>query len=134
MCCGRGQQLLGWGHGAGAPEASMLFVRSGRTQPRAGCGLGSNGRRHVVPNKTDEGWGTASSCTANISCYRLVSLLCPTLYDPMDFPGENTRVGCHFLLQGILPTQGSNKPESLGWQVNSLPLSHLGSPCQYINI
>ena len=25
-----------------------------------------------------------------------------------DFPGKNTGVGCHFLLQGILPTQGSN--------------------------
>ena len=27
---------------------------------------------------------------------------------PWDFPGTNTGVGCHFLLQGILPTQGSN--------------------------
>ena len=27
---------------------------------------------------------------------------------PWDFPGKNTGVGCHFLLQGILPTQGSN--------------------------
>ena len=34
------------------------------------------------------------------------------------------RVGCHFLLHGIFPTQGSNKH----LQVDSLPLSHLGSP------
>ena len=27
---------------------------------------------------------------------------------PWGFPGKNTRVGCHFLLQGIFPTQGSN--------------------------
>ena len=35
--------------------------------------------------------------------------------------------GCHFLLQGIFFTQGSNLhlPD---WQVNSLPLSHQGSP------
>ena len=26
----------------------------------------------------------------------------------MDFPGKNTGAGCHFLLQGIFPTQGSN--------------------------
>ena len=26
----------------------------------------------------------------------------------MDFPGKNTGVGCHFLLQGIFPTQGLN--------------------------
>ena len=32
-------------------------------------------------------------------------LLCP-----WDFPGNNTGVGCHFLLQGIFPTQGSNSP------------------------
>ena len=27
---------------------------------------------------------------------------------PWDFPSKNTGVGCHFLLQGIFPTQGSN--------------------------
>ena len=40
---------------------------------------------------------------------------------------ENTGVGCHFLLQEIFPTQGSN-PCLLGllqWQVDSLPLCHL---------
>ena len=30
-------------------------------------------------------------------------LLCP-----WDFPGKNTGVGCHSLLQGIFPIQGSN--------------------------
>ena len=40
------------------------------------------------------------------------------------FPGKNTGVGCHFLLQGIFPTQGSNMrllclPH---WQADSLPL------------
>ena len=49
---------------------------------------------------------------------------------PWDFPGENTGVGCHFLLQGIFPAQGSNLHLLclLCWQVGSLPLSHLGSP------
>ena len=45
---------------------------------------------------------------------------------PWNFPGKNTRVGCHFLLQGIFLTQGSN-PHVLHQQVDSLPLSHLGS-------
>ena len=27
---------------------------------------------------------------------------------PWDFPGKSTGVGCHFLLQGTFPTQGSN--------------------------
>ena len=38
-------------------------------------------------------------------------------------------MGCHFLLQGIFPIQGSNPRLLLllHWQVDSLPLSHLGS-------
>ena len=49
----------------------------------------------------------------------VLTQLCPTLCDPMDCSppgssvlgdssGKNTGVGCHALLQGILPTQGSN--------------------------
>ena len=49
-------------------------------------------------------------------------LLCP-----WDFPGKNTGVGCHFLLQGIFPTQGSN-PHLLHWQADSLLLNHLRIP------
>ena len=30
------------------------------------------------------------------------------LFCPWDFPSKSTEVGCHFLLQGIFPTQGSN--------------------------
>ena len=49
-------------------------------------------------------------------------LLCPWAS-----PGKNTRVGCHALLQGILPTQGLN-PHLLSWQAECLPLSHLERP------
>ena len=37
-----------------------------------------------------------------------------------DSPGENPRVGCHALLQGIFPTQGSDR-HLLHWQADSLP-------------
>ena len=58
--------------------------------------------------------------------------------DPVDYslpgssvhgnsPGKNTGVGCHFLLQGIFPTQGSNL-RLLHWQVDSSSLSHQESP------
>ena len=62
----------------------------------------------------------------------LVAQLCPILCDPVvlcpcDFPGKNTGAGCHFLLQGVFLTQGSN-PCLLHWQVDSLPLNHKGSP------
>jgi len=40
---------------------------------------------------------------------------------------QNTGTSCHFLLQGVFPTQESNLPllQLLHWQVDSLPLSHL---------
>ena len=62
-------------------------------------------------------------------------LSCLTFCDPVDCgppgfsvheesPGKNIGVGCHFLLQGILPTQGSNLYllHLLHWQAASLPL------------
>ena len=42
----------------------------------------------------------------------------------MGFPGKNTRVGFHFMLQGIFPTQGSNLC-FLFWQEDSSPLYHM---------
>ena len=36
------------------------------------------------------------------------------LLRPWDSPGKNTGAGCHFLLQGIFPTQGSNLCLSMG--------------------
>ena len=67
-----------------------------------------------------------------------VTQLCLTLLRPhavqftrlprlQDSPGKNTGVGCHFLLQGTFLTQGLTL-HLLHWQVDSLPLSHLGSP------
>ena len=47
------------------------------------------------------------------------------LLHPWDFPGKNTGVGCHFLLQGIFQTQEPRYPTL---QMDSLPLSHQGRP------
>ena len=80
-------------------------------------------------------------------CVCSVAQSCPTLCDPVDcslpgilcpweYPGKNTRVGCHYLLQGIFLTQGWS-PHLLCLlhrQVDSLPLHHLGKPpCDYYN-
>ena len=68
----------------------------------------------------------------------LVAQSCLTLCDPMDChlpgssvhgdsPGKNTGVGCHALLQGIFPTQGSNPGlPHCRWILYCL--SHQGSP------
>ena len=56
------------------------------------------------------------------------------LCDPLDYtlpgasPDKNTGVGCHALLQGIFLTQRANPCLLHLLQVDSLPLSHLGSP------
>ena len=61
------------------------------------------------------------------SCVQLIANPWPVAHQaPLyrDSPGKNTGVGCHALLQGIFPTQGSN-PCLLGllhWQAGSLPL------------
>ena len=43
-----------------------------------------------------------------VSLFATPGLQPTRLLCPWDFPGNNTAVGCHFLLQGIFPTQGSN--------------------------
>ena len=65
----------------------------------------------------------------SLSCVPLFAT--PTDYRPLcpqDSPGKSTGVSCHFLLQGIFLTQGSNPCLLclLHWQVGSLPLVPLG--------
>ena len=47
------------------------------------------------------------------------------LFCPWNFPGKNTWMGCHFLLQGIFRTQGSNPLllHLLHWQVDASPVA-----------
>ena len=63
-----------------------------------------------------------------LTCFQpFVTPWTPLLLCPWSFPGKNTGVGCHFLLQGIFPTQVLNLG-LLHWQADSLTLSHQGSP------
>ena len=57
--------------------------------------------------------------------YQPTRLLCP-----WDFPGKNTGVGCHALLQGIFATQELNPCllHLLHWQIGSLSLAPPGKP------
>ena len=79
---------------------------------------------------------SAVSLLRNAFLFLLIrAWLCPTFCNPpgsclWGSPGKNTGVGCHSLLQGIFWTQVSN-PHVLClllWQLDSLPLGHLGSP------
>ena len=69
-------------------------------------------------------------CLVSKSCLTLLrthGLQPSRLLCPWDFPGKNTGVGCHCLLQGIFLTQGLNLC-LLHWQADSLPMSHQWSP------
>ena len=50
---------------------------------------------------------------------------------PWNFPGRSTVVGCHFLLQEILPTQGSNLG-LLHYRQTLFHLSPQGSPQEHM--
>ena len=64
-----------------------------------------------------------STCMYMLSC-SVVSNFLLLMDSSVNFPGRDTEVGCHFLLQGIFLTQGSNL-YLLHRQADSLPLSHL---------
>ena len=115
-CCACiGKQSLGdQGSGTGQGSGEDLLQE-----------LANGGKRHLLNPK---------SCA--LLC--LVAQLCPTLFDSMDCsppgssvhgdsPSKNTGVGCHSLLQGIFPTQGSN-PGVLHCRHILYHLSHQGSP------
>ena len=60
----------------------------------------------------------------------------PRLLRSWNFPCKNTGASCHFLLQGIFPTQGPNQCllRLLHWQAGSLALHHLGSHCYLLTL
>ena len=56
---------------------------------------------------------------SHIQCFANPQTVAGQALYPWSFPGKTTGVGCHFLLQGILQTQGSY-PCLLHWQADSL--------------
>ena len=78
-------------------------------------------------------------CVSVSVCLCVCVISCPVISDslqlhgleptrllcPWDFPGKNTGLGCHFLLQGILRIQGLNPCLLclLHWQADSFLLS-----------
>ena len=59
----------------------------------------------------------SSACVCSVMCVsdslQLHGLQPSRLLCPLKFPGNNRGAGCHFLLQGIIPTQGSNPCSSV---------------------
>ena len=119
-------------------KTSVIFksLYLGASLPKKPAALGASvGRKHTVSKQ----WLLLTVfsvcvcvCAHSVTSDSLwpyglqtISILCP-----WDYPGKNTGVDWHALLQGIFLTQGSNQHLLclLHWQADSSPLSHLGSP------
>ena len=95
-----------------------------------------NGINVLIKKTLESSLLPSAMCACMLSCSVMFDFLLPLglqptrLLCPRNSP-KNTGFGCHFLLQGIFPTQGSNPCllHLLQWQADSIPLSHLGSPC-----
>ena len=107
----------------GRKETDSKQARAPHITHQVVIGLGRKLSR--VKEKSMQGAAAVGVCV--LSCSVTSNSLRPHGLCPWDFPGKNTRVRCHFLLQGIFLTQGSNL-WFLHWQTDSLTLCHLGSP------
>ena len=98
------------------PEWVAMPSSRGSSQPRDGTQVFRIAGRFFTesPGKPKKVFIISFSVTVK------VAQSCLTLYDLMDYsppassvhgdsPGNNTGVGCHALLQGIFPTQESNR-------------------------
>ena len=84
--------------------------RAGLTHPKSACLSVNYPVKHSLTKIT--------SIRFSYACYAKSLQSCPTLQPhglqparllcPWDSPDKNTGAGCHALLQGIFPTQGSN--------------------------
>ena len=63
---------------------------------------------HVPISTLNSTWVSEWSHSVVSDSLRPHGLQSTRLLHPWDLPGKSTRVGCHFLLQGIFLTQGSN--------------------------
>ena len=88
-----------------------------------------NSVRKIVKNENTMDQFTHVSWVRSLSHARLFAThgLQPRLLCPWNFPGKDTGVVYHFLLQGIFPTQGSNLG-LLHWRQILHQLSYQGSP------
>ena len=121
-----------------AEQLSPVCTAGDRGAAVPALAAGSGSRLLITSHPASQGGplGKAVTCrlcvgACIVSAVRPRGLWPARLLCPWDSPGKNTGVGCHLLLQGIFPTQGST-PSLPGllhwhWPADSLPLCQLGS-------
>ena len=99
---------------------SQLFESPCKSQQRKFCIYPNHEKKRRASSKEPGGYPQTPKsplwkqvalcvCSARSNSLWLHGLQPAKLLCPWDFPGKNTGVGCHFLLQGIFSTQGSNQ-------------------------
>ena len=100
---------------------SQLFENPCKSQQRKLCIYPNHEKKRRASSKepggdtqnsqepTEETSGLVCVCSVMSNSLWLHGLQPAKLLYPWDFAGKNTGVGCHFLLQGIFSTQGSNR-------------------------
>ena len=107
----------------------MQLLRPLTSEASAECGFSGCNRYCGLQPASVGPASKATVCLVPQSCLTLCDLMdCKPARPlcPWDFPGKNTGVSSHLLLQVIFPTHRSN-PHLPHWQVDSLPLSHQGA-------
>ena len=123
------REQVTWTHGEVVAKCS-LERRPSRGARFAGAWILDFSTSCVCACVCNRVWLSATPGTVAHQGVRVCVQSCLTLCDPRNCspPGSsNTGVCCHFLLQGLFPTQESN-PCLLHWQADSLPLSHWEAP------
>ena len=156
--CGTGGPSLGcrtgpggWGRQMGGAQPHCRGTKPGHPLLPVCSGLSAGAatfdlRTRAIPSegagcKVRMGLSSSfPSCSLTVAAAAKSPPSCPTLRPhglqparllcPWDSPGKNTGVGCHALLHGIFPTQGSDLCllRLLHQQAGSLPLVPLGKP------
>ena len=107
---------------SGSFPMSQFFASGGQSTG----GKGISGTLYILPISQNHLKKNEVVQSCPILCNPMDSK--PTrLLHPWDFPGKSTRVDCHFLLQGIFPTQESY-PGFPHCRQTLYHLSHQGSP------
>ena len=93
--------------------------------------LSPHGEAHTEPPATNDRTRWVRACSVASDSLWPHGFVAHPAPLSMGFSRQPTGAGCHALLQGIFPTQGSNPHLLRGllhWQADSWPPSHLGSP------
>ena len=87
-------------------EILKLYLSLGSPRELVKLWIAGPATELLIQSFWDEEW--VSEWSRSVVCDSLRPRGPARLLRPWDSPGENTGVGCHFLLQGIFLTQGSN--------------------------